>query len=765
MSNRFLTKPKAILLIVIIILSSTGVYALLQSMEPKKTHTQVWGEVVLDKPLVGAAISVYDQNGQLLIKQENASYETGAFYLGIPLVSLPDGAVPDSVKIIAEGGTLGNVSFDGRVMLDVPQFDEEEYYKLNAITTLTAKYFEKHTETGYAEAESTVEAFLEVPSGKNLSYVIETMEWDNSIFDHSVFMKQAKAAGGFNDFIDALVLEIDSGRAHSMKGIPLYGGEWGDLAAFLGKSVASGAIGAIAGQGVNWIMHTLGYRNPTEKMVEQLKEQMSTMSQTLTQMKRSLTKIEGLQQQTLQKIDNAVRDIGTKIETSYKGLKWEIEYSALKVRSSNIVTAISAPKEGISTAFNRLYQYSKLDPSQTNDALRNAIAQTVNEVLSVTDGIEPMLMTINDNIVGSLDMGLLDLWSTILTIGATDKTQLESLYNSFVERFSYLLSIELTGINVMIDAFHAKFGNDTKLATDFWASWTGKLKTQLNLFLRFSERAVVSRIDNLAAGDLNNPNFYYKRSERSNILQRADEFYQQMLSSLEAKETAPDIITLRVTNFPTVTSQNLPANVDLKLVDAQTGKDFAASTFELRSDVTVPDWEFNKVKYEVACFTFNVPSGNYRVTSQTSNLIREYDSKQNITLNASNKFVSNGYVGYMAQYEGSSVKPKLVSQWNLNNPFSHPIDGPRGIAVDSQGYVYIAEDGWVWNKPYIYKYDGAGNFLLQWGEYGWANGKLVLPRYVTTTPNGDVCVASARIQLFDDSGKIIREWGKMDKIF
>jgi hypothetical protein len=68
MTNRFPTKLQAVLLIVIIVFSSTGVYALLQSMEPKKAYAQVWGDVVLDQPLVGAAISVFDQNGELLIR-------------------------------------------------------------------------------------------------------------------------------------------------------------------------------------------------------------------------------------------------------------------------------------------------------------------------------------------------------------------------------------------------------------------------------------------------------------------------------------------------------------------------------------------------------------------------------------------------------------------------------------------------------------------------------------------------------------------------
>ena len=271
MSKRFLTKLQAILLVVIIVLSSTGAYALLQSMQPKKAYAQVWGDVVLDQPLVGAAISVFDQNDKLLIREENSTYETGAFYLSVPLVNQIDGAVPNSIKILAEGGTLGNLSFNGKVMLEVPLFDEEAYYKLNAITTLTAHYHVRHLEIDYSTAESTVEAFLEVPSGTNLSYVIEILEWDNSIFSHSVFMKQAKTAGGFNEFIDSLVAEIEAGGVHSMKGEPVYGGEWGDLAAFVGKSVASGAIGAIAGQGVNWIMHTLGYRNPTEKMVNNSK--------------------------------------------------------------------------------------------------------------------------------------------------------------------------------------------------------------------------------------------------------------------------------------------------------------------------------------------------------------------------------------------------------------------------------------------------------------------------------------------------------------
>jgi len=133
----------------------------------KKAYAQVWGEVVLDQPFVGAAISVFDQNDKLLVREENSTYVTGAFYLSIPLANQADGAVPSSLKILAEGGTLGNLSFNGKVMLNVPQFDEEKYYKLNAITTLTAQYHERHPEIEHGTAEGTVEAFLEVPSGKN----------------------------------------------------------------------------------------------------------------------------------------------------------------------------------------------------------------------------------------------------------------------------------------------------------------------------------------------------------------------------------------------------------------------------------------------------------------------------------------------------------------------------------------------------------------------------------------------------------------------
>ena len=636
MNKHILTKLQAVALLAII-LSGVGCYAVWRFAEPK-AYFQVWGDVTLNAPLVGAKISILDQDGKTLATQQNATYTTGAFYFDIPLGMFQlNYALPSGLRIVAEGGTLNDEAFTGKATLIVPEYTNEGYYKVNAITTLAAAYHDKHPEITYAKTQATVETFLKVPDGVTLNNVISTSEWDDSVFSHTVFMWQANAAGGFNEFVNSLVTEIDQGKTHPITNELLFGWEWIDLGCWIGKSIAGGAVSSVAGAGVNWVLHNLGFRNPTEKMVEQLRDQMNVMQQNISTILTSVKKIESLQQATLQRIDDAVKQIGTKIDLAYKGLKWEVELSALKVRSSNLVSAIREPKETITTTFNRLYEYSKLDPANIDESFRNTVNKTVDEILSPIIGIEPKLMAIHDSIVGSLDEGLLDVWTSILTLAAPDKAQLESLFNTFMERFSYLLTLELMGANLMIDAYHAKFGDDTKLAKNFWASWKEKMENQLDLFLSFAERTAVSRIDTLTVSEFNNPNFFSKSSEGSTILQRSDEFYQEMMSSLEAEQNTRKTISLRVVNFPNVTSQKLPAEANIKLLNVNTGTAYSPSVTEFRNGTTVHDWEFTTANYEIAYFAFTVPPGSYRATTQTPALLREYDTLQNITWTATDQ--------------------------------------------------------------------------------------------------------------------------------
>lgn len=90
-----------------------------------------------------------------------------------------------------------------------------------------------------------------------------------------------------------------------------------------------------------------------------------------------------------------------------------------------------------------------------------------------------------------------------------------------------------------------------------------------------------------------------------------------------------------------------------------------------------------------------------------------------------------------------------------------PLYGPRGIASDKSGNLYVAD---ALNHR-IAVYDKNGKFVRAWGSGGTAPGQFSSndsPLGVAVAPNGEVYVADTwnqRIQMFSKTGKFIRQWG------
>jgi DNA-binding beta-propeller fold protein YncE len=102
---------------------------------------------------------------------------------------------------------------------------------------------------------------------------------------------------------------------------------------------------------------------------------------------------------------------------------------------------------------------------------------------------------------------------------------------------------------------------------------------------------------------------------------------------------------------------------------------------------------------------------------------------------------------------GTASAVTYVTSWG-DAPGPGQLAGPYGVAVDSNGKVYVADT----HHSQIKKYTSDGQFLLSWGSH--RPGQLNHPAGVAV-PDGHVYVADTRnnrIEKFTSGGKLVQRW-------
>lgn len=102
--------------------------------------------------------------------------------------------------------------------------------------------------------------------------------------------------------------------------------------------------------------------------------------------------------------------------------------------------------------------------------------------------------------------------------------------------------------------------------------------------------------------------------------------------------------------------------------------------------------------------------------------------------------------------------PSFVTKWGARGSGNGQFLDPAGVAVDGNGYVYVADT----NNDRIQKFTATGAFVTGWGARGTGDGQLHDPEGVAADLAGNVYVsdnANDRIQKFTSTGAFLATWG------
>lgn len=131
------------------------------------------------------------------------------------------------------------------------------------------------------------------------------------------------------------------------------------------------------------------------------------------------------------------------------------------------------------------------------------------------------------------------------------------------------------------------------------------------------------------------------------------------------------------------------------------------------------------------------------------------DGKVVMTLGNQGKPSDTGFTWVDEKGQRLDFMAALTSTKRGGPPFNAPTD----VALNAKGEIFVS-DGY--GNARVHKFTPDGKLLLSWGEPGRGQSQFIVPHSVAVDKDGRVLVADRhnnRIQIFDDKGKYLTEWG------
>lgn len=393
----------------------------------KKHPRTLKGKVFLDHPITGATVRIYDRSGSLLYFVDSATGENGSFSITRPL--------PETFRIVITDGWMDGEPFDHDVRRYIRLFNERDYYKVNAVTTLMAEYQDRHPELSHMRVKEAVANHLSIPDSIDLDEIIYSSEWFCYYFSHYLFMKEAEAGEGMPQFISQLVDEFEAGETMSFHDTDSVGSS---LFKDVMEELLKGAASELGGEGAGWILGLLNTGGGDDQRFDEMKADLQEILNDLKQ------------------IIGALKSLAHDLALDTNSVETYIEGINASGAISSIKTHYGPEGKDCRGDTNTLKYFSYMKSKDSNPTTKAQIARLVENINGAWD-IEDRVQQIHDAIIPDIGdtNGLLDLWTNkFLLQGPVSDDQLMDYYKTLERYFSVLLFYQFKGASLVVEALN-----------------------------------------------------------------------------------------------------------------------------------------------------------------------------------------------------------------------------------------------------------------------------------------------------------------------
>lgn len=351
-----------------------------------RTDRTLIGWVYAGTPVSSMTMSVYDTNGNMVIKSDSISVdEQGAIFIE------SSQKLPSDFRIVAEGGMLNGEEFSARLSADIRGYRaESDTIYVNPATTMASAYRDKLPQASVAEAADVVKGFLEIPESFELG---SGAHLSSEHFNISQFLDEARDNGGVNAFIEKLLAEMAADKTHPFQEpLPLQG-----AGAWLAKTLAEGAVSYVGGELMGWGLETAGINFGEE---DHTAEELANIQAGMAEMKAEMAQMN----MKLDAISTQLKNIKTQLEQMLKQITHQqalSEYGNRVEQLDNLISSINMIRRDL----NNFVHNPPSDPEPARQRLIDRIQANIIDHADV----------IHSKLVGqSGEKPLLTLWREIV---------------------------------------------------------------------------------------------------------------------------------------------------------------------------------------------------------------------------------------------------------------------------------------------------------------------------------------------------------------